>query len=84
MGQPSSRKNGDLLSSGNAVHAIDGGDASLDHLLRVDTALRIDGLTWKTQKQLDTPRKTMRYVNVRHSCGRHNTGNLTQNNDTIK
>lgn len=46
MGQPSSRKNGDLLSSGNAVHAINGWDTSLDHLFRVDTALGVDGLAW--------------------------------------
>lgn len=46
--QPSSWKNGDLLSSCDAVHAINGWDTSLDHLLRVDTALRIDGLTCKT------------------------------------
>lgn len=45
VGEPSSRKNGNLLSSGNAVHAINGGDAGLDHLLGVDTTLRVDGLT---------------------------------------
>lgn len=41
-----SREDGDLLASGNAVHAVDGGDAGLDHLLRVNTALRVDGLAW--------------------------------------
>lgn len=46
MGQPCSREDGDLLSSGDAVHAIDGRDSGLDHLLRVDAALRIYGLTW--------------------------------------
>lgn len=44
MWKTSSRKDGDLLSSGNAVHAIDGRDARLDHLFWIDTALRVDGL----------------------------------------
>ena len=47
VGQTSSRKDGDLLASGDAVHAVDGGDAGLDHLLRVDTALGVDWLAWK-------------------------------------
>lgn len=42
--QPSSREDGDLLPSGDAVHAIDGRDAGLDHLLRVNAALRVYGL----------------------------------------
>lgn len=46
MRQPGSRENRDLLSSGDAVHAINSRDTSLDHLLRVDTALRVDGLAW--------------------------------------
>lgn len=37
-------ENGDFLPPGNAVHAIDGRDACLDHLFRIDTALRVDGL----------------------------------------
>lgn len=40
-----SREDGYFLASGNAVHAIDGGYASLDHLLRVDTTLRVYRLT---------------------------------------
>lgn len=43
--QPGSRENGDFLPSGDAVHAIDGRDASLDHLLRVNAALRVYGLS---------------------------------------
>lgn len=53
--QPSSRKDGDLLSSCNAVHAINGRDARLDHLLGVDAALRIDWLTC-TQRKSSTSR----------------------------
>lgn len=40
-----SRENRDLLASGNAVHAINGRDASLDHLFWVNAALRVNGLT---------------------------------------
>lgn len=40
-----SREDGYFLASGDAVHAIDGGYASLDHLLRVDTTLRVYRLT---------------------------------------
>ena len=45
--EASSREDGDLLASGDAVHAVDGRDASLDHLLRVDTTLRVDWLAWR-------------------------------------
>ena len=37
------REQGDLLPSGNGVHGIDGGDAGLDHLLRVGALCRVDG-----------------------------------------
>lgn len=50
VGQSSSRENGNLLSSGNAVHAIDSGDAGLDHFLRVDAALRVNWLTYNEHK----------------------------------
>lgn len=72
MGQPSSRENGDLLSSSNAIHAINGRDASLDHLLRVDTALRIDGLTWETETciQLDT-KEAIAHFTVHHTGQSH-------------
>ena len=40
-----SREDGDLLTSGNGVHDVDGGDPGLDHLLRVDPRVGIDRLT---------------------------------------
>lgn len=40
-----SREDRYFLASGDAVHAIDGRYASLDHLLWVDTTLRVYRLT---------------------------------------
>lgn len=37
----------DLLASGDAVHDVDRRDACLDHLLRVDAAMGVDGLPWR-------------------------------------
>lgn len=48
VGEPSRREDGDLLTTGNAVHDIDGGDSSLDHLLRVDSVMRVDWLAWES------------------------------------
>lgn len=36
VGKTGSGENGDLLSSGNGVHGVDGGDTSGDHLFGVD------------------------------------------------
>lgn len=47
VGEPSCREDGDLLATGNAVHDINGGDSGLDHLLRVDSVMGIDGLAWE-------------------------------------
>lgn len=33
-----------LLATGDGVHDIDGGDTSLDHLLRVDSLIGVNGL----------------------------------------
>lgn len=49
MWETGCRENGDFLPPGDAVHAVDGGDAGLDHLLGVDTALWVDGLAWKSR-----------------------------------
>jgi hypothetical protein len=46
------REDGDLLATSNGVHDVDGGDASLNHLLRVDTRPRVDGLTLHTERQV--------------------------------
>ena len=46
VGETSSREDGNLLTAGNGVHGIDGRDTSLNHFLRVNTRVRIDGLTW--------------------------------------
>mmetsp|Transcript_17593 Transcript_17593/g.38076 ORF Transcript_17593/g.38076 Transcript_17593/m.38076 type:complete len:323 (-) Transcript_17593:344-1312(-) len=44
MGQSSSRKNGDFLSTGNRVHDINGRNTSLDHGLGIITRGGVDGL----------------------------------------
>lgn len=46
--QPSSREDGNFLSPSNAVHAIDGRYAGLDHLLWVDATLGVYGLACGT------------------------------------
>lgn len=38
-------ENWNFLPSGNRVHNIDGGDASLYHLLWIDPRVGVDGLT---------------------------------------
>lgn len=48
MGKPSSREDGNLLATGDAVHDINGGDSRLDHLLRVDSVMGIDWLAWES------------------------------------
>jgi hypothetical protein len=45
MGKTSSGEEGDLLSSGNGGHGINGGDTCLDHLLGVDSLIRINWLS---------------------------------------
>lgn len=47
VGEPSRREDGDLLATGDAVHDINGGDSCLDHLLGVDSVMRVDGLAWE-------------------------------------
>lgn len=44
VGQPSSWENGDFLAPGDAVHAVYGWNASLDHFLGVDATLGVDWL----------------------------------------
>ena len=51
--QTSGGEDGDLLATGDRVHHIDGRDTRLDHLLRVDTRPRVDGLTWWTEQDGD-------------------------------
>lgn len=80
VGQPSSREDGDLLSSGDTVHAIDGGDAGLDHLLGVDTTLRVDGLTWK-YRECQTQDRKMVHFPVHHA-DTHTSTTLTLLLDT--
>jgi hypothetical protein len=43
MRQTSSREDGDLLTTGDGVHGINGGDTSLDHFFRIDTGEGVDG-----------------------------------------
>ena len=45
VGLTVSRKYGDLLSSSDGVHDVDGRDTGLDHLLRVDTGPWVNRLT---------------------------------------
>lgn len=44
-----SREDGDLLTTGNGVHGVDGGDTGGDHLLGVHTRVRVDGRTVDVQ-----------------------------------
>ena len=43
------REDWNLLPTGNRVHDVDSRDARLDHFLRVDTRVGIDGLTLDIQ-----------------------------------
>mmetsp|Transcript_30950 Transcript_30950/g.71336 ORF Transcript_30950/g.71336 Transcript_30950/m.71336 type:complete len:336 (-) Transcript_30950:51-1058(-) len=45
VGETGSGEKRNLLPTSNAVHGINGGDSSLDHLLRVGALGRVDGLT---------------------------------------
>ena len=45
MRESGSGEEGDLLSSGDGGHGIDGGDTSLDHLLGVNSLVRVNWLT---------------------------------------
>jgi hypothetical protein len=42
----------DLLATGDGVHAVNGGDAGLDHLLGVRAHLRVDGLAVDVEEVL--------------------------------
>ena len=44
MGETSGGEEGNLLTTSDGVHDIDGGDSSLDHLLGVVTLVRINWL----------------------------------------
>ena len=44
VGQTSSGEDGNLLATGNGVHGINGGDTSLNHLLRVNAGERVNRL----------------------------------------
>lgn len=55
-----SREDGDLLASGDAVHAVDGRDAGLDHLLGVNAALGVDGLTCRRGRKMSPDRQRMK------------------------
>lgn len=55
VGETSSREDGDLLAPGNAIHHINGGDPCLDHLLRVDAAVGVDGLAWGMRRERNQP-----------------------------
>ncbi len=46
------REDGDLLATGNGVHDVNSRNASLDHLLRVDPGVGIDGLALDVQEVL--------------------------------
>ena len=45
MGKTGSGEERNLLSSGNGGHGINSRDTSLDHLLRVDSLVWVDGLS---------------------------------------
>lgn len=45
VGQTGCREDRDFLTTGNAVHGVNGRDTRLNHLLWVDTRPRVDGLS---------------------------------------
>ena len=45
MGLTRGGEQGNLLTTGNRVHHIDGRNTRLDHLLGIRTRVRVDGLT---------------------------------------
>ncbi len=51
------------LPSGDGIHDVNGTDARLDHLLRIDTHERVDGLTVHVQKVLRQNGRTLKYPN---------------------
>ena len=57
VGKTGGREERNLLATGDRVHDIDGGDTSLDHLLRVVSLEWINGLTLQ---------KHICYINIRY------------------
>lgn len=87
--QAGSREDGDFLPSGDAVHAIDGRYSRLDHLLRVDTALRVYRLAWNINTTIHSCKsRRMRCVSgvvsardsstasLQKTCSRMNVGTV--------
>lgn len=56
VGKSGSRKEGDLLASSNGIHSVNGGNASLDHLLWVCALCWVDGCTGDIHKLLSQNR----------------------------
>ena len=54
------------LSPGDGIHDVNGTDARLDHLLRIDTHERVDGLTVHVQKVLRQNGRTLKYLNPKN------------------
>lgn len=52
MGETVGREEGDLLSTGDGVHDINGGDTSLDHFLRVISLERVNWLSLDVEEVL--------------------------------
>lgn len=52
VGESVCREEGDLLSSGDGGHAVDGRDAGLQHLLGVDPLAGVDGLSLDVEELL--------------------------------
>jgi len=50
MGETSGGEEGNLLTTSDGVHDIDGGDSSLDHLLGVVTLVRINWLALNVEE----------------------------------
>lgn len=48
----SSREDGNLLSTSNGAHGVNGRDTGLDHLLRVNASTRVDRLTLDVEELL--------------------------------
>ena len=57
VGQSVGRKDGNLLPTSDGIHDVNGRDASLDHFLRIDAGVRVDGLTLDLKNNLELENK---------------------------
>jgi len=84
----SSGEEGNLLTTGNGVHDIDGGDTSLDHLLRILSLIGVNGLTLDVKEVfsehsgalINWDTRTVE-LTTQHLCGDRHTEHITSELD---